>query len=282
MVECSRYSIPPRSELVGWWGGNRPLSLLAVAAKLNNGATCSRIAENIFSILYMHLDSHVSTRLSSIWQASHYKAFTQRQPMAPLFIKPNSLLFLGINPSYTAEHDPKEVTNQLIFYNLHGEEKLHTHFKALQDFTAQVNEHNTLPVEWTHLDMLYMRETDQAQVNTVAYSEAGASFVMEQVEVTGNLLKQAKPRVLVVANRMAAVLLGHHKELNKKTQRIEHEWLNWHFYFDEQLGTYRCPELNGCPVFFTKPFSGLGKMQHTPEERKRLAWHIRHVLRLTT
>lgn len=173
-------------------------------------------------------------------------------------IKQNALMFIGINPSYDGNPE-------CIYYeNSHGE--THKYFKKFIDISLSVE------MDWTHLDLLFLRETSQNVVKALSKSQIGHGFIDEQLKVSKKIIELAKPKILVVNNTHARDLLLSN---SFSTEKFE-------FEFDNVLGTERIINheiLNGVPVFFTSMLTGQRALDLG--SYKRLVWHIKHVIKLT-
>ena len=230
----------------------------------------------------IRLEPLIGPALKQIWSNPDYSFYTKIRPLVPATLLPGGLLFLGINPSYSPhEEDAKDSTAPL--FSQYDGGKLHPYYQAIEKFVAKISE-GYEPQPWSGIDMLYARDSIQAGVVNYLDLPHGLEFVWEQLQLTQKVLQVAKPKVLIVANRFAAELLGKHRVTRKRRDGTDTEdkvWLGYHFHFDEELGTYRCAELDEVPVFFTKPFSGLGSIHTGKDVLERLAWHIRFVLKKT-
>lgn len=53
---------------------------------------------------------------------------------------------------------------------------------------------------WTHLDLFYVRETNQKNMERLCEDTVGSEFAREQFAITKDIIEQAKPCMLVVNN----------------------------------------------------------------------------------
>jgi len=169
----------------------------------------------------------------------------------------NALFFIGINPSYNNK------PGSVYYENLHGE--THRYFKKFIEISEEVD------MKWTHLDLLYIRETSQNIIKSLAQTPLGHEFIDEQLKITKKLIEMAKPQIVVVNNTYARDLL----------QSNSFSSLKFEFEFDEKLGTERIVNhstLNGTPVFFTSMLTGQRALDRG--SYRRLIWHINHVKKL--
>lgn len=127
--------------------------------------------------------------------------------------------------------------------------------------------------KWSHMDMLYYRETRQELVDEIIHDKIGLAFVLRQLNITKQVLEAVKPKVLIISNTMARRLLG-----KDRTQK-DNLWPNYDFEFDNKIGTHRIKTegpLKDVPVFFTSMITGMRALDLGSVER--LEWHIKFVL----
>lgn len=181
-------------------------------------------------------------------------------------IKKDSILFVGLNPSFTLVNEPKEPEE--IFYNLSQQDN-YKYFKRFEEIS------NASGIAWEHIDMLWIRETNQNNIISLAKKPEGLDFIWKHLRLTKELLEQTEPRVIVVANTVARTYLGKDIESNGKNK-----WLGYLFEFDETIGTHRITNndsnLLGIPVFFTSMLTGQRAMDNGSYER--LKWHIKKII----
>ncbi len=176
----------------------------------------------------------------------------------------NSILFIGINPSF----DGKSNNIETKFYDLNQFDckSNHKYFSKFQDISTKVNE------SWSHIDLLYFRETNQNFIKKLLNDEVGIEFIDRQLEISIKMIEKINPKIIVVNNTMARNLLGFNNKSDKSRKDLE-------FTFDNNLGTYRIvnhPNLNDTPIFFTSMLTGQRALDLGSYER--LVWHIGFVL----
>jgi hypothetical protein len=174
---------------------------------------------------------------------------------------------VGLNPSFD-ENKPEIESN---FYPL--KQKDNEYQKFFRKF-EQISEETRL--NWSHLDMLAMRETDQKKVGSLLTNETGKQFIKEQIEVSKEILEQCKPKVIVVANTLARQFLGKTYD-EKQDANVLSLW--YKFKFNEIIGTdliINSENLKNVPVFFTSMLSGQRALDKGSYER--LVWHIKFAL----
>lgn len=201
--------------------------------------------------------SKYEDRIAAIWKTPEFQEFVTRDYLYNKTILDDSLLFVGLNPS----HDEKK-PYEGHFYELDQKNNNHKYFSKFPDLA----EHCGLP--WSHLDLLYFRETDQNQCKKWMKVLTGQRFIMEQLILTKEILEAAKPKMIVVCNALAGELMGRwkNKELTKGV------WMDLDFEVDDKIGTRRWGNI---PVFFTSMLTGPRALDKGSLER--LKWHLKWV-----
>ncbi|MDQ7960394.1 hypothetical protein [Flavobacterium lindanitolerans] len=178
----------------------------------------------------------------------------------------NAILFIGINPSYPKEN-PAPGNH---FVNHDENEKLYAYFKKFQKIATETKQ------SWSHLDLLYFRETKQKYIWDLLKENngGGCDFVYKQLMLSKEMIFKAKPKIIVVSNTLARHFMGFEKSEDRKNG----VWMDFDCSFDNDLGTHRLTntELKGTPIFFTSMLTGQRALDKG--SFKRLAWHINFVL----
>jgi len=216
----------------------------------------------------LNLKDIVDYKIKTILNSEKYKGIEQisRGYTLPEKILCNSILFIGINPSF----DVKKNEAAVYYYDLYCKENIHNYFKKFQYISDNVNQ------PWAHIDLLFVRETEQKKVKEIIYDDKnnGAEFIYEQLLVSKHILEACSPKIIIVANTLARRLLG--KDKTKK----DNIWMGLDFKMDKNVGTYRIinnEKLANTPVFFTSMLSGQRALDMGSYER--LIWHIGFVLK---
>jgi len=183
----------------------------------------------------------------------------------------NGLLFIGINPSNSKEEDLKERSGpkSVNTYSLDQGADIHPYFKKFVD----ISEHCKIP--WTHIDLLFYKETNQKNGENLLWKTNGAAYIWEQLQLSHKLFQAAQPRCIIVNNSFARTLMGFDKV--EKNGVVKNEWLGYDFVWDDNIGTYR---FNGVPVFFSSMLTGSRALDRG--SYARLKWHINKVCNLWT
>lgn len=190
----------------------------------------------------------------------------------------NSLLFIGINPSY--KEGAINEKNESYFINLNQEGKneingkQYPYFKKFVDITNRINkkqeENSSKIINWSHMDLLFHRETKQHFIENLKKEKNGIEFINEQLKIAEKILINSKPKIIIVSNTKARNFL------KGKEDKIS---IGFDFKFNNELGTYTITNnqnLNGTPVFFTSMLTGQRALDNGSYER--LVWHINYVL----
>lgn len=204
------------------------------------------------------VEKEFGKEIEAIWKVDKYDFIESKERGFAIQndLEENSLMFIGINPSYNG------VPGSTYYDNSHGE--THKYFKKFIDISIQVG------IDWSHLDLLYFRETNQKVVKSLADTNLGHNFYDEQLKISKKIIERTKPKLIVVNNTYARDLL--HSESFSSPK--------YDFEFDDKIGTYRIvnnKELDGTPIFFTSMLTGQRALDLG--SYKRLIWHIKFVLK---
>lgn len=209
----------------------------------------------------------IENDLMAIWNDVRFSQFTGRAYLFPQIEANKDLLFIGINPSYKEEHsDHQSYTIDERVNNL-------SYFNTFNKFAADIKLKDGSSITWTHIDLLFFRETNQKEIYNILSKTNGPEFIFEQLKVADKLIKYANPKVIIVCNALARLFLGKEKLVEKKTNNDVNVWMNYKFEFNEDLGTYLW---NTTPIFFTSMLSGQRALDIGSLERLR--WHVKRTL----
>lgn len=193
-------------------------------------------------------------QINQLWNDSKFKEinYLNRGYAVQDNIELNSLMFVGINPAYKI----KDINQSSHFYNVTLEGPVYQYFKKFQDISQETK------LKWTHIDLLFIRETSQKNIEKLSRERLGWEFVQKQLEISKAIIEKAKPQIIVVSNSFARNLIQIYFKLS----------------FDDTLGTYRIIEnefLNNTPIFFTSMITGQRALDLG--SYRRLIWHINFV-----
>ncbi len=179
----------------------------------------------------------------------------------PKFIKTEGVLFIGLNPSF--RNGDKMSENSFYTDDNYEDDR---YFKKFHELVPP-------PLEYSHLDLLGIRETSQNGIRAILNSKENEAFVLNQLSMAKKIIEKAQPKIIVVVNSISRELMGLFND-----NQNPYESFAFKFYFDSEIGTYRIKEneqLQDKPVFFSSMLTGqraldLGSFG-------RLKWHIEWV-----
>lgn len=202
-------------------------------------------------------------------------------PVVPTQIKQDCLLFIGINPSHGNGGVPADKREAGVdFYTLNTQsDNPIPYFKKFIEIAKYCN------TDWDHLDLLFIRETNQKIIEKLTYDRSddrpnGLNFIQEQLNISFEILEKAQPKVIVASNAYVSEFFGKKKSKHAVFDKI---WRAYDFDFekdfDSELGTYTIP-LNGrkVPIFFSGMLSGQRALDLGSLER--LMWQLKWVGKL--
>lgn len=246
----------------------------------------------------------INNKILKLW-VEHYpqKDFGENEILMPMLypeLPKDSLLFIGINPSY----DEKYIVNpnDAKFYDFkqyrdlkthferkdwkyklikmeEGYLKKHPHYKMFQ----RIAEYLSLDSKWVAIDLFFEREkrqndlverylnikdcngNDLLKSNLKFMLESIEPFAEKQLELSLNLIKERRPKVIVVANALASkILLAYNNQKGKRVINTKD--------FDD-LGYWKLFEI---PIFFCSSFRGNGALNIF--SRLQLVRNIKHLI----
>lgn len=201
-------------------------------------------------------------RLEALWKDKHFQ-FSDIQfeeiKSRGFAIQDNiyygGIMFVGLNPSYNG--NTGERGN--IFYDP-------TFVTTYPYFREFVNISKEIGIPWSHLDLTFVRKTEQKFIKDVMSNKEHSffQFLQEQYAIAKEIIVESRSAAIVVCNALASDWIRNDQSFNK--------------FFDEKLGTYRISGgvLDGTPLFYSGMLTG----QHALDRgsRERLVWHIKKVI----
>ncbi|MBS4039114.1 MAG: hypothetical protein KGZ81_00790 [Flavobacteriales bacterium] len=196
-------------------------------------------------------------QIDVLWEDEKYKSlpFVSRGYAIQSVIPFNSILFIGINPSF---NEKKNKHFKSFFYDVHKDDS-HKYFKKFKDIGEKTKN------LWSHFDLLFLRETNQNNIKHLYNSLIGKEFLDEQLLISKKVIESSKPKIIVISNAFA-------RDLFLKDGIFQTE-------FDSQIGTHKIinnEKLVGVPVFFTSMLTGQRALDNGSYER--LIWHLKKIL----
>lgn len=232
---------------------------------------------------YVHINDRFAEVIASLWEGyGHLEVLNtpgceyRKSPLAPEKLKKNVLLFVGINPSFTNGNTIPDDKKAIDFYTLDTQsDNQIPYFKKFKEFADYCG------TDWDHLDLLFIRETNQKVIEDLTYVRPdGVDFIGKQLDISFSILKELEPKAIVVANAFASEFFGKMKSKHGVFDKI---WQGYSFDFekdfDTELGTYTIP-LNGkrVPIFFSGMLSGQRALDLGSLER--LMWGVKRVIEM--
>ncbi|HPN30757.1 MAG TPA: hypothetical protein PKY81_07355 [bacterium] len=131
-----------------------------------------------------------------------------------------------------------------------------TRFNVLTEYlSSSINSYN---FKWEHIDLLYIRETNQKKIQEIISESKNNKFIYEQIELTLKILYDINPKIIVITSALVPQLLFDIKILSK---------------FDHNNG---CWFIDKYPVFVTSMLSGQRALDNGSFEL--LKWNIKRIL----
>jgi hypothetical protein len=162
------------------------------------------------------------------------------------------VLFIGLNPSFREKQAKKEE-----YYK--SFDATNNNDRYFRRFPLLVENKN----DWTFLDLLYIRETRQRNIENFYKREP--DFIKQQLEISKEIIKKINPEIIVVCDTFARNLL-------------KSNMMNFEFEFDDTIGTHRIinnPDFKDTIVFFSGMLTGQRALDNGSFER--LKWHLNKV-----
>jgi hypothetical protein len=206
----------------------------------------------------MNTKEIVEEKINLIWKEYSTKDYCRFNPICVSEIPESGIIFIGLNPSLDKKLKPTK-NREVEFYDIDDK---HKYFKKF----PIISNHKNVNLTWGHLDLLYLRETNQKSIHGILKDKDGVEFIYNQLMVTkeiiDKLLSTKNPVIFIVNNSLAREFLG----------KDSPHWMNYRFVMDDSLGTYTCL---GHPFFFTSMLTGQRALDNGSFER--LIWHINFV-----
>jgi hypothetical protein len=220
-----------------------------------------------FEICYK-MDS-VNQKIIKLWKDHRLH---NRAPLLYPELKKDSLLFVGLNPSFSEQGLKRMLKEELGFsvisenldsffdfenfddskieifqqINKISKEK-YAYFKKFREISSKTH------LDWEHIDLFYVRETNQKAIER----EINSSFYQNQINITLELIEFLNPKMIVIENAFASKILK--EKLN----------LTW----NDKIGTYSSQKK--VPVFLSGMLTGQRALDIGSFDR--LVWHLKLV-----
>lgn len=225
----------------------------------------------------LNLEIEYRQEVLSIWEKYKHlpilmEAEYRRSPILPQFVETDSMLFIGMNPSFTEGSIVHDDHKDIEFYPIHDKNlKDISYFEKLKEISHYCSFPN-----WSHLDLLFIRETNQKMIEQLTITNI--DFIVDQLDISFEIIKKSKPRIIIVANSFASEFFGKKKAKHKAFSQI---WKSYNLDFDKDfdniIGTYRINMGDyEVPIVFTGMLSGQRSLDIGSLER--LKWQIKMIL----
>jgi len=202
-------------------------SFASVSEQKNQEATIlqDKINEIDDQSIFIDLNegNRIDLRLTEIW--SKYHDLTDRDVLArkPIFsadaVK-DSILFVGVNPSYNSTDDEFLMSStdgkSLMYGSQFQIANAPEYFRKLENFAGQLNK------GYTHLNLLYARENDRERLLRL-----DQNFIREQLELTYDTILVVKPIAIIFFSEYCKELIfGEERWVSPKSEFNGHYTLN--------------------------------------------------------
>lgn len=225
------------------------------------------------------IPDHINQAIFKIWKDCKISN------LVPQFygsLNPNSLLVVGLNPSFSikgfrsflkgSKYD-QHLADLKSFYSFSRiSENLnegafdlfiqdfieieniskakYSYYIKIQELVKETN------LKWEHIDLFFVRDTKQKELEEL-YKERN-ECLKKQIELSKQLIKLLKPKMIVVANAFASKIM------------LEHYDLTW----NKAIGTFKLTDET--PVFLCSMLTGQRALDKGSFDR--LKWHLNFVV----
>ena len=238
------------------------------------------------------ISQEVNKKILNLWSNNYDNDSDALMPLLYHTIYTDSILFIGLNPSWNVSHIRKrlqnidkdfgiltdnEITEYFKWKNRSSDrfdkaklehkeaEKNYSYFTKFQTITDDINEKFQCDEKWQHIDLFYNRITNQNELSNIVYFDSNKNilnnFGKAQLDITYNLIFQINPKIIVIQNVLACNLFNEY-------------FFSINGYVRDTYKGYHTIELNGrkVPVFMSGMFSGQRALDRYTYDR--LVWHI--------
>lgn len=204
----------------------------------------------------------------------------RKHPILPHVVHKNRLLFIGMNPSFRKGLKMPESEVGVGFYphNVNPNTKDIPYFEKIKEVAKYCE------TEWTHLDLFFLRETNQKIIEQLSHKHI--NFLNDQLAISFEIIEKANPKLILVCNSFASEFFG---KMKKKHQAYDKIWRGFDLFFQDdknsdrkstfnpKIGTYEI-ELNGkkIPIIFSGMLSGQRALDIGSLER--LKWQVKTII----
>lgn len=218
----------------------------------------------------------LNEKILKLWEK--YATPKMRFPMLYPEIPKGCILFVGLNPSFSdkgfkqilsdtrfKKENPRKLydwkrrdknTASLVVEIEQLAKDKYAYFTKFKDIAETLNS------QWDHVDLLFIRETNQHAVKKMVFEKSGrlSQFASEQLKLALELIKAIQPSLILVANACASDVLR---------DAVINDIL-----FDDSYGCHflRLNPNQKSPIFFSSMLTGQRALDKGSYER--LKWHM--------
>lgn len=162
----------------------------------------------------------VKERLEIIWKLEPRSEVTDFLPMIPKYIEKESILFLGLNPSVSKLTYNGETEWEMNFNETYTNSccKPHPHYKKFFEIKEKISEMGFINT-FTYMDLLFLQCSKQKDF----YPFVNDNFIKEQARLTVEIIKNIKPKLVLVCNAYADKLLRYYGESINFNPKLEND-----------------------------------------------------------
>lgn len=191
----------------------------------------------------------------------------RRIPLLPKYVEKDTILFVGLNPSYDEKH------KNIIFYR-RKEGKDISYFEKIKEVANYCNNG-----EYEHIDLFFLRETKQKVIESLVFKKEGRKFLQDQLDISFKIIKKINPKIIIVTNAFASEFFGKKKATKHST--FNKIWMGYDLDFekdfDNTIGTYSIlMNERQIPIVFSGMLSGQRALDLGSLER--LKWQLKFIL----
>ncbi len=225
-------------------------------------------------------NKQINTKIIKLWNR-HFS--NNSEAYAPLFydtFATNSILFVGMNPSFSAKGftsiykgSQYETVKQTEFFkwsNVSSRPDIidqciamdkHAYTNYSLYFGKPIEIANKINLPWDHIDLFLYRETSQTSfMNRIMENGKLNQFALDQLAIFKDALITVKPKCVVVSNATGSEIVREY--FKSDLQWDEKRGFHWFTLDDVKV-----------PMFFTSMLSGQRSLDRWSYER--LVWHIK-------
>ena len=168
-------------------------------------------------------NDRISNSLSNIWAKyanSVDKNIINRKPIFSADGVVESILFVGINPSYEPTDDnvflQSDDEKSMLYGSLYQRDDAPDYFKRLEEFSEKIDK------GYTHINLLYARENDRDFL-----LKTNGDFIREQLELTYDTIVKINPiAIFFFGSHCKNLIFGADRWINPKSEKNGHYILN--------------------------------------------------------